>query len=267
MSKRFPRLLALILLAQALVSVLPAARAETSAALANKLEIHSGMTSVSWSVAGEECPPYRILFRLLESGTAKQALYTAGETDLHSLVTADLLPGKKYQLYLTANGGKVLDTKVFTMPAQPKFTSGKLTHSSVRVECAPVTLEFGGDRTKDTKKVRSLSADDIKYCLNAENTGTCGCKYTIRFPRQKDFVPLLVTISFESPDGFITTVIADEFAFDRISNGTQNLSFYLIGFSFFSDLYAVNGQIPAGSYAIHLYLNGMWTNTSHFNVI
>ena len=43
--------------------------------------------------------------------------------------------------------------------------------------------------------------------------------------------------------------------------------FHLLGSAFFRDLYAVTGAVPAGTYTVHLYLNGMWTNSASFSVV
>ena len=268
MVKRLFRILALVLLTQALVFAAPSARAETAASLADSLKLSSGRATVAWTVAGEDCPLYRVLFRLLESGKAQQALYTAAETDGHSAVTADLLPGKKYRIYLTDGSGKILDAKTYKMPSQPKFSLGKLTEKSVTVDISPMTLKAGGDRAKDARKVSRLSADSIRTWLDTGEGDSFGIRYNIRILRQKEELkPLLVTIAFEAPNGYACTAVADEFPFERVAYGYHHLTFHMLGEAFFRDLYSLNGTVPAGKYLIQLYLNGMWAHTAVFNVV
>ena len=113
---------------------------------------------------------------------------------------------------------------------------------------------------------KALPADGILSFVQ-EGGDEYGIRYTIRFARQKDLESMTVTVAFESPDGFISTVVADPFAFDRIVSNTHTLTFHLLGSAFFRDLYAVTGAVPAGTYTVHLYLNGMWTNSASFSVV
>lgn len=265
MKARLSLVLALVLLLQAVVFAVPSARAEASVSLTG-LVAESGRSTISWSVEGEEAPPYRILYRLADT-SAKQALCVAGETDGHSFVTADLLPGRKYQVYITDSTYLVLASKTYIMPTRTDFSYGRLKSASVKVQVQPRSLKAGGDLAKDTEILRNLPATGILKRLFSGEEDTYGFRYVIRFPKQKDAEPFVVTIAIESPDGFTGIAVAGEYAFDRVVDGNQVLTFYLLGNAFFRDLYAVTGKIPAGTYTVRLYLNGMFTNASSFDVV
>ena len=75
-----------------------------------------------------------------------------------------------------------------------------------------------------------------------------------------------VTVAFESPDGFIWVDKAEEITFDQVTGGYQTIWWNIAGPNFFEKLYETTGNIPEGKYTTYLYWDGMWVNTSTFNV-
>ena len=130
---------------------------------------------------------------------------------------------------------------------------------------ATINFELSKQRDKSTKKVKNLKVKDIEDGLS-DDSMAYGLKYTMKMPQLKKAREFFVTIAFESPEGFLSTVIADDLTFDRVNHGYQTIWFYMIGDAFFSNLYKTTGKIEKGKYKIHLFWDGMWVNTSTFKV-
>ena len=117
----------------------------------------------------------------------------------------------------------------------------------------------------DPSRVKSLKAKDIKKALKNGNSNY-GVKYTMKMPQLAKARSFFVTLAFESPDGFLWTVLADDIEFKRVNGGYQVLWFPIVGQRFFSELYDTTKDIPTGKYKIYLYWDGMLVDKSTFNV-
>ena len=255
----------LLVLLTLLVCVPAAAPAETVVTLKDKVSFDDGYTKISWDVSGEEASNYIVIVQPTDNGDVEQQMVKAGETTKHSLKSVDMIPGKSYKVTIMDNLFRTLAEKVYKMPEPVDFEGGKLKPNSVKVSMEPVSLKKGKQRNKSTKKVKELKRSDIEDGLKDDSI-YYGVKYTMKMPQLKKEREFFVQIAFESPDGFLYTVIADDLTFERVNHGYQTIWFYMIGDSFFSSLYKTTGQIEKGKYQVHLFWDGMWVNTSTFKV-
>ena len=245
--KRSVSISVLLVMLTLLLCVPAAAPAETQVTLKNTVSYDKGYTKISWDVSGEDASNYIVIIQPVDNGDVDQQMVKVGETTKHSIKSVDMIPGKSYKVMVMDNIFRTLAEKVYTMPDPVDFENGKLTPNSVKITMEPMSLASGKKRDKHTKKVKNLKVKDIEDQLK----------------KAREF---FVTIAFESPEGFLSTVIADDLTFDRVNHGYQTIWFYMIGDAFFSNLYKTTGKIEKGKYKIHLFWDGMWVNTSTFKV-
>ncbi len=263
--KKTSMLLSLAILALALCLCCAAASAETTATLKNSLSYDSGTTTISWDVSGDEPSSYRVYVQVINNGDAAQTNWNLGETTSHWIRTTECLPGKSYKVTLATGDFTILDTREYTLSEAPIFEDGKLKNTSVKVTIEPRRIKAGGNFQKDTKKVNALKASEIKAALDDESA-YYGIKYQMRMPQLAKGRSFFVTLAFESPDGYLDVEQATDITFDRVNNGYQTLWWNLTGANFFNYLNKMEGDIPTGKYTVYLYWDGMWVNTSTFNV-
>ena len=263
--KRTVSISVLLVMLTLLLCVPAAAPAETQVTLKNTVSYDKGYTKISWEVSGEEASNYIVIIQPVDNGDVDQQMVKVGETTKHSIKSVDMIPGKSYKVMVMDNIFRTLAEKVYTMPDPVDFKDGKMTPNSVKISLDPVSLASGKKRDKSTKKVKNLKVKDIEDGLS-DDSMAYGLKYTMKMPQLKKAREFFVTIAFESPEGFLSTVIADDLTFDRVNHGYQTIWFYMIGDAFFSNLYKTTGKIEKGKYKIHLFWDGMWVNTSTFKV-
>ncbi len=255
----------LLVLLTLMVCVPAAAPAETTVTLKNTVSYDDGYTKISWDVSGDEASNYIVIIQPTDNGDVDQQMVKVGETTKHSIKSIDMIPGKSYRVIVADSLYRTLAEKVYKMPDPVDFEDGKLKPNSIKVTLEPVSLKKGKKRDKNTKKVKELKRSDIEDGIEDDSI-YYGVKYTMKMPQLKKSREFFVTIAFESPEGFLSTVIADDLTFDRVNHGYQTIWFYMIGDSFFSNLYKTTGKIEKGKYKIHLFWDGMWVNTSTFKV-
>ena len=263
--KRSVSISVLLVMLTLLLCVPAAAPAETQVTLKNTVSYDKGYTKISWDVSGEDASNYIVIIQPVDNGDVDQQMVKVGETTKHSIKSVDMIPGKSYKVMVMDNIFRTLAEKVYTMPDPVDFKDGKMTPNSVKISLDPVSLASGKKRDKSTKKVKNLKVKDIEDGLS-DDSMAYGLKYTMKMPQLKKAREFFVTIAFESPEGFLSTVIADDLTFDRVNHGYQTIWFYMIGDAFFSNLYKTTGKIEKGKYKIHLFWDGMWVNTSTFKV-
>lgn len=265
MKKHLFCLLAVILLAAALACAPVAASALTMAVPGETVSYDAGYTTITWEVFGDEPSLYIVAVEALGGEGVTQQAVKAGETKEHSLRTVEMIPGKRYKVYVLDENNTILGSTECQVPDVPDFQDGKMTTKSAKISMEPRRMRAGGDRTKETKKIKKLVAREIEEGL-ANGTFDYGLRYTIKMPQLAKGREFFTTIALESPDGFLMTAVANNMTFKRVNGGYQTISFYLIGDSFFSSMYKKNGKISTGDYKVYLYWDGMWVNTSTFKV-
>ncbi len=241
------------------------ASAETSATLSPSIRYDTGVTTISWDVSGTDASTYRVFLQVINNGPAEQSLWNLGETSTHSMRTTECIPGKSYRVTLTDGSYSILDSRDYTLSEAPIFEDGKLKNTSVKISIEPRRMKSGGNAQKDAKKVNSLKASEIMAALS-DGSAYYGIRYQMRMPQLAKGRSFFVTLAFESPDGYLYVEQATDVSFDRVSNGYQTLWWNIAGASFFDRLNHTAGEIPAGTYTVYLFWDGMWVNTSTFRV-
>ncbi len=263
MKKRIPVFLLSVLLALVCLCAPHSASAVTSVSLADSISYEGGYTTISWDVQGDDIP--YVVYILPINGSAEQQTLRVAETTEHSARAVELIPGKTYKVIVTDADRYILDSKIYIMPEPVTFEDGKLKNTSVKISMEPRKMPAGGDKKKDTKKLKALKASEIIAGIEDGSTDY-GIRYTMKMPKLAKARTFFVTIAFESPDGFMLTEVASEMTYDRVNGGTETLWFYLTGERFFKYLYRNTGTVPAGDYRVDLFWDGMWVNTSTFKV-
>lgn len=243
----------------------PTAAPAADATLKDSVSYDTGVTTISWDDAGSGASSYRVYLQVINNGTAENTQWFIGDTTDHFLQTTECLPGKSYSVVLTDQDRYILDKREYTLADVPVFQDGKLTNASVKVSMEFRKMAMGGTPAKDTKKLKALKASEIKSGLEGQST-VHGVRYTMKMPQLAKPRSFFVTLAFESPDGYLYVEDAEDITFDRVANGYQTIYWYITGTGFFSDLYRSHGDIPTGTYTVYLYWDGMWVNTSTFNV-
>lgn len=258
------RRILMVLMVVMLVSVCTAAcaAAGTSVSISGSVSYSKGYSTVSWTTTGSEPSLYRVFAQVVNHGTSEQAVLNLGETKSHSIQAANLVPGISYSIIVTDDSFNILGTGTCTVPDVPSFEDGKLKHTSIKISLSKRQYNLSTRKTKDLKK---LSGSEIAASF-ASNQFYYGVQYTMRMPQLAKPRAYFGTLVFESPDGFIWVDKAMDMTFDRVSNGYQTLWWEIAGVEFFYQLNEAVGSIPAGTYTIRLYWDGMFVNTITFDV-
>ena len=243
----------------------PTAAPAAGATLKDSVSYDTGVTTISWDDAGSGTSSYRVYLKVINNGSAENTQWFIGDTTDHFLKTTECLRGKSYSVVLADQDRYILDSREYTLPEAPSFQDGKLTNASVKISLEPRKMAMGGSPSKDTKKLNSLKASEIKSGLDGQTT-IHGLKYTMKMPQLAKPRSFFVTLAFESPDGYLYVEDAEDITFDRVANGYQTIWWYITGTGFFHNLNEATGDIPAGTYTVYLYWDGMWVNTSTFKV-
>lgn len=265
MKKHLSVLLAVSLLAVMILCVPHTASADTKVTIDPNVSYDGGYTTVSWTVQGDEVPTYVVYTKLIDNGSAEQLRFRENGTTAHNARINNLLPGRKYEIIVADENQKILGSEMITIPDPVTFEDGKLKNTSVKISIEPRKMRSGGDKKKDTKKIKTLKAAEIMAGLQDGSTDY-GVRYTMKMPKLAKARTFFLTLAFESPDGFLFVEVASEITYDRVNNGRENIWFYMTGERFFKYLYQSTENIPTGDYKVYLYWDGMWVNTSTFKV-
>lgn len=246
----------------AAVCLLPAAgMAATKVKLDQEIRYYKGTATISWTVEGDEAPSYKVYMQMVDHGTAKQTMFYLGETKSHSLQTVELIPGYTYAVYVTDENYSFLVTRDYSIPEAGTFEDGKLKNTSVDITTDIRKKDSGGNFAK----VNKLSAQEIMNALD-KGKESYGMKYTMKMPTLAKQRTYMMTLAFESPDGYVCVDKAQEYTFERVADGYERVWFSLAGDNFFKFLYKTTGSIPTGQYKVILFWDGLWVNTTTFDV-
>ena len=243
------------------VCLLPAASAETTVTLNDKVVYDCGHTTISWTVSGDEADIYYVFIIPIADGSAEQCIVRVAETHGHSCQTIEFLPGRSYWVAVTNGSYYILDEKEYTLPEAEPFADGKLTSSTIRITMEPRKALSNGN----IREINSLKASDIIAGAQDESA-YYGVRYQMRMPQLIKPRTFFVTLAFEAPNGYLYVERATDITFDQVVDGYQTLWWNIAGADFFLNLYNDNGDVPAGTYTVYMYWDGMWVNTSTFNV-
>lgn len=257
------RILTVMMVALLLFSCLSTASAAgTTVNILSSASYFKGTATISWSTTGSEPSIYYVFAQAIYHGSSEQALMSLGATTTHLIQTTSLAPGISYEITVTDNNFNILGTGICNVPNVPNFEDGKLKDTSIKISVTKRQLTLSTQKYKDIKK---LSGTEIS---NSFDSGEVyyGVKYQMRMPQLAKPRGYFGTLVFESPNGFVYVDKAMDMTFDRVNNGYQTLWWEIAGVEFFYQLKNTVGSIPAGTYTIRLYWDGMFVNSITFDV-
>ena len=255
----FLMLMALLLIANAVIPAVSFAAGSVS--ISTYVTYSGGYATVSWTASGN-APSSYLVYAKVDNSSSEQAMIKLGETKRNSIQTSDLAPGTRYTVFVTDPEYNILGSETVMVPYVDTFVDGKLKNTSIKVSLETRKYDLS---TQKYKRVNSLSAKEIISGFES-NSAYYGVKYQMRMPQLAYERSFFVTLVFESPNGFLEVERATDVTFDRVNNGYQTIWWELTGTAYFYDLYNTVGEIPAGTYTIHMYWDGMWVSDTTFKV-
>ena len=238
------------------------AAAEGTITVNPDVRVDNGRVTVSWTDSGNN-GPYSVIYEHYDGSSTKQARFWARDaeadstTSATSMVLETLLPGHQYYVYVLGQGS-ALGVELITVPAAPAFEDGKLNASQIRVGVDFKCLRLN---TNSTESLQALSSADIKQHIDDR---AYGMRYEISLPQLAYARDYFVQIAMFAPNGYEQIVHCSQYEFSTGKGFTHYLK--LLGASFFDNLYSVTGDVPAGTYRVELYFNGMLAHTKSFTV-
>lgn len=259
-NRMLPRLAA-ALVALALLCTAASALAD-SVTLADTVDYRDGYTTISWS--GDAASNYEVYVEAINNGPSEQTRFYGGKTSRNSIQVKNMIPGKSYTVYVTDSSGKVLGKRDYTMPEPAVFVDGKLKNTSIKISLEPRRLK-DGDPPKKAQKLSQFKASEIQKCTE-EGTYSFGVKYSMKMPQLGHERTFLLTLAFESPNGYLMVVSAENMTYEYVARGYQTIWYYILGTNYFPAMLKTTGTIETGKYKTYMFLDGMLVNENKFTV-
>ena len=261
MKNRMLLRLAAALIALALLCPAASALAD-SVTLADTVDYRDGYTTISWS--GDAASNYEVYVEAINNGPAQQTKFSGGKTSRNSIQVKNMIPGKSYTVYVCDSGGTILGKRDYTMPEPTVFVDGKLKNTSIKISLEPRRLKVG-DPAKKAQKLSQFKASEIEKGT-AEGSYYYGVKYSMKMPQLGHERTFLLTLAFESPDGYLMVVSAENMTYEYVARGYQTIWYYILGTNYFPNMYKTTGTIESGRYKTYMFLDGMLVNENKFVV-
>jgi hypothetical protein len=191
-------------------------------------------------------------------------MFYGGKATGNSVTVDNMIPGKSYRITLTNSSLLPLDQHDYEMPAPTVFEDGKLKDTSIKISLEPRRLKKG-DEPKKAKKLSSFTVKEITKGIE-DDTYWYGVKYSMKMPQLGHERTFFLTLAFESPDGYLMVVSAEDMTYEYVARGYQTIWYYILGTNYFPNLYKCVGEIPKGQYKTYMFLDGMLVNQNKFKV-
>ena len=256
--------LAAVLLFLVLLCAASAALADTTVTLSDRVDYDAGWTTISWDVAGDELDEYDVYIKAINNGSATQTTFYCGDTKNHSLKADNMIPGKSYTVYVTDSEGRIYDSRDYEMAEPTVFVDGKLKNTSIKISVEPRRLKKG-DPAKKAGKLSQFKASEIEKGID-EDAYYYGLKYSMKMPQLGHERVFFLTLAFESPDGYLMVVSAENMTYEYVARGYQTIWYYILGTNYFPNMLKTTGGIETGKYKAIMFLDGMWVNDTNFVV-
>lgn len=261
--KRIYILFAFALMILALLCVTSAAFAASDVKLADTIDYSDGHTTISWT-GDDGGTGYEVFVEAINNGPSKQTMFYGGKATGNSVTVDNMIPGKSYRVTLTNSSLLPLDQHDYEMPAPTVFEDGKLKDTSIKISLEPRRLKKG-DEPKKAKKLSSFTVKEITKGIE-DDTYWYGVKYSMKMPQLGHERTFFLTLAFESPDGYLMVVSAEDMTYEYVARGYQTIWYYILGTNYFPNLYKCVGEIPKGQYKTYMFLDGMLVNQNKFKV-
>ena len=256
-------LFAFALLILALLCATSPAFAASDVRLADTIDYSGGHTTISWT-GDDGRTGYEVFIEAINNGPSKQSVFYGGKTKGNSITVNNMIPGKSYRVTLTSSTLLPLDQHDYEMPAPTVFEDGKLKDTSIKISLEPRRLKMG-EPPKNAKKLSSFTVKEITKGIEDE-AYWYGVKYSMKLPQLGHERTFFLTLAFESPDGYLMVVSAEDMTYEYVPRGYQTIWYYILGTDYFPNLYKCVGEIPKGQYKTYMFLDGMLVNQNKFKV-
>jgi len=254
------------LLALVLLCAASAALADTVVTLDDDVDYDAGYTRISWKVEGDDLSKYKVYVEATDNGPSPQTKFLGGtaKNSKHYVKVTNMIPGKSYTVYVTDNDGNILAKRDYDMPEPEIFEDGKLKDTSIKISLEPRRLKKG-DQAKNAKKIDGFSAKEITKAVEKDNY-LYGVKYSMKMPQLGHERTFLLTLAFESPNGYLMVVSAENMTYEYVARGYQTIWYYILGTNYFPAMLKTTGTIETGKYKTYMFLDGMLVNENKFTV-
>ena len=233
-----------------------------SVTLADTIDYRDGYTTISWS--GDAASSYEVLVEAINNGPAVQTRFSGGTTSRNSIQVTNMIPGKSYTVYVCDSLGTILGQRDYTMPEPTVFVDGKLKNTSIKISLEPRRLKVG-DPAKKAQKLSQFKASEIQKGTE-ESAYYYGVKYSMKMPQLGHERTFLLTLAFESPNGYLMVVSAESMTYEYVARGYQTIWYYILGTNYFPNMLRTTGGIESGKYKTYMFLDGMLVNENKFVV-
>ena len=217
-----------------------------------------GYLTVKWEDSAG-ASPYTVSYRYLDSSSA-QWNFVLDSTYSKNYVLGDCSPGHTFLITVT-DKNNVKATKQVTTPDPLNFEDGKLAYTAIKVSIEPRARGLDDDATA-AKKISGFKASEL---ISQMGKKYYGFRYTVSYPQLAKPRTYHTQITIEAPSGYFEILDMGETEYSRF-DGKAQLWWYHIGTSYFDNMYKLTNEVPTGKYTVQLYWDGMWVNTTTFQV-
>ena len=220
-----------------------------------------GRATLYWLDSGYGAP-YTLYYTLMDETPDRQAEYCRMGILERSCTLDHLVPGGAYWIVLTDQAGHS-DEMVLELPEAEPFADGKLTARHISCGAALRSRPVYWQTTQDIRSENRLYASEI-----LENMGMTeyGVRFFLGYPELKEPRGYHTLLVFRAPGGFACSYYLGQIVYE--SGGAPSIKMYwpFLGNEFFEYLYEWTGSIPAGTYTIDCYFNGMAAASTSFEL-
>lgn len=253
------RILALLMIV--LLSAGVAAAEESPLTLRTDYTLAQGRVTLYWLDSGHGAP-YTITYTLVADTLDPQAEYCRMNIQERSCTLEHLLPGGAYRIVLTDQAGNS-DEMLLELPEPEPFQDGKLTARHISSGAALRSRPIYWQTDQDIRSETRLQASAI-----VENMGMTeyGVRYFLGYPELKEPRSYHTLLAFRAPGGFVCTYYLGQIVYVSGHAPSIKMFWSFLGTEFFEYLYEWTGSIPAGTYTVDCYWNGMAVTQTSFEL-
>lgn len=220
-----------------------------------------GRVTLYWLDSGHGAP-YTLTYTLLADTLDPQAEFCRMNILERNCTLDHLMPGGAYRVTLTDQAGHSDEIQLSLPEAEP-FADGKLTARHISSGAALRSRPVYWKTEQDIRAETRVYASEV-----LENMGMTqyGIRYFLGYPELKEPRAYHTLLVFRAPGGFVCAYYLGQLLY--ASGGAPSVKMYwpFLGNEFFEYLYEWTGGIPAGTYTVDCYFNGMAAASATFEL-